>query len=130
MACLSHPSVGGLPCCRGKAVRLHVLLQATGGRFGTSITTAKLGLWPLQAQETHAQIRGWLADKVSPEVAQATRIIYGGSVSPSNSDTLAQERDIDGFLVGGASLKPDFIKVIKSADRQREPGVGAWGSVV
>ena len=43
---------------------------------------------------------------------------------------LDQEKDIDGFLVGGASLKPDFIKVINSATRQREPGVGAWGTVV
>ena len=85
----------------------------------------------MQAQDTHAEIRGWLSDKVSPEVAGATRIIYGGSVSPSNSDTLAQEADIDGFLVGGASLKPDFIKVVNSASaRQRVPGEGAWGTVV
>lgn len=72
----------------------------------------------LQAQETHAEIRGWLADKVSADVATATRIIYGGSVSASNSDTLAMEPDIDGFLVGGASLKPDFIKVINSASKK------------
>ncbi len=71
----------------------------------------------MQAQETHAQIRAWLADKVSADVAEATRIIYGGSVSASNSDTLAAEKDIDGFLVGGASLKPDFLKVINSATK-------------
>jgi triosephosphate isomerase len=52
---------------------------------------------------------------VSPEVASSTRIIYGGSVSAGNSNTLAAEKDIDGFLVGGASLKPDFIKIINSA---------------
>ncbi|CAL8471024.1 g10566 [Coccomyxa elongata] len=72
---------------------------------------------PEQAQETHAQIRAWLAEKVSADVAGATRIIYGGSVSASNSDTLATEKDIDGFLVGGASLKPDFLKVINSATK-------------
>ncbi|KAK9901390.1 hypothetical protein WJX75_009893 [Coccomyxa subellipsoidea] len=72
---------------------------------------------PEQAQETHAEIRGWLADKVSADVAASTRIIYGGSVSASNSDTLATAPDIDGFLVGGASLKPDFLKVINSATK-------------
>ncbi len=71
-----------------------------------------------QAQETHANIREWLSTKVSPEVAAATRIIYGGSVSAGNSDTLATEKDIDGFLVGGASLKPDFIKIINSANKK------------
>ena len=72
----------------------------------------------LQAQETHAEIRGWLADKVSADVAASTRIIYGGSVSASNCDTLAMEKDIDGFLVGGASLKPDFLKIINAASKK------------
>jgi triosephosphate isomerase len=54
---------------------------------------------------------------VSADVAASTRIIYGGSVSASNSDTLATAPDIDGFLVGGASLKPDFLKVINSATK-------------
>ena len=59
-----------------------------------------------QAQEVHAAIRKWLADTVSKEAAEATRIIYGGSVSEKNCKELAKEGDIDGFLVGGASLKP------------------------
>ena len=59
-----------------------------------------------QAQEVHAAIRKWLADTVSKEAAEATRIIYGGSVSEKNCKELAKEEDIDGFLVGGASLKP------------------------
>ena len=67
-----------------------------------------------QAQAIHAFIRGWLGEQVSPDVAEATRIIYGGSVSASNSAQLAQEKDIDGFLVGGASLKPDFLEIIKA----------------
>jgi triosephosphate isomerase len=71
-----------------------------------------------QAQETHAEIRGWLADKVSADVAASTRILYGGSVSASNCDTLATEKDIDGFLVGGASLKPDFLKIINAAAKK------------
>lgn len=59
-----------------------------------------------QAQEVHAEIRKWLASSVSKEGADATRIIYGGSVSEKNCKELAKQGDIDGFLVGGASLKP------------------------
>ena len=72
----------------------------------------------MQAQAIHAFIRGWLGDNVSKAVASSTRIIYGGSVSASNSKQLAHEADIDGFLVGGASLKPDFIEIIKAAESQ------------
>ncbi len=59
-----------------------------------------------QAQEVHAAIRKWLADEVSAESAESTRIIYGGSVNEKNCGELAGQADIDGFLVGGASLKP------------------------
>lgn len=65
-----------------------------------------------QAQEVHAKLRKWLATQVSEAVAQSTRIIYGGSVTGDNCQELAKQPDIDGFLVGGASLKPDFIKII------------------
>lgn len=69
---------------------------------------------PEQAQEVHAALRTWLASNVSQAVADSTRIIYGGSVKPANSQELAKQTDIDGFLVGGASLKPDFVEVIDS----------------
>ena len=59
-----------------------------------------------QAQEVHAEIRKWLADEVSKEAAEDVRIIYGGSVNEKNCGELASQSDIDGFLVGGASLKP------------------------
>ena len=59
-----------------------------------------------QAQEVHAAIRKWLGDAVSSEAAENTRIIYGGSVSEKNCRELAKQTDVDGFLVGGASLKP------------------------
>jgi len=65
-----------------------------------------------QAQEVHEKIREWLKVKVSPEAAEATRIIYGGSVSAKNCGELSQQPDIDGFLVGGASLKPEFVEII------------------
>ena len=60
-----------------------------------------------QAQEVHAAIRSWLKQNVSDKVAQETRILYGGSVNAKNCKDLAKEEDIDGFLVGGASLKPE-----------------------
>lgn len=59
-----------------------------------------------QAQEVHAAIRAWLRENVSAEAAECTRILYGGSVTDKNSKDLAQQPDVDGFLVGGASLKP------------------------
>jgi triosephosphate isomerase len=67
-----------------------------------------------QAQEVHVEIRKWLKEKVSTDIAEATRIIYGGSVSEKNSVELAKQADIDGFLVGGASLKPAFVDIINS----------------
>ncbi|CAD6576495.1 MAG: triosephosphate isomerase [Alectoria sarmentosa] len=67
-----------------------------------------------QAQEVHAAIRKWLNEEVSKEAAEATRIVYGGSVSEKNCKELAKEGDIDGFLVGGASLKPAFVDIINA----------------
>ncbi|CRG84447.1 triosephosphate isomerase (TIM) [Talaromyces islandicus] len=66
-----------------------------------------------QAQEVHASIRQWL-QKISPSVADNTRVIYGGSVSEKNCRELAKENDVDGFLVGGASLKPAFVDIINA----------------
>ncbi|PWA70275.1 Aldolase-type TIM barrel [Artemisia annua] len=71
---------------------------------------------PAQAQEVHAGLRKWFAEKVSADVSASTRIIYGGSVSGSNCKELAGQTDVDGFLVGGASLKPEFIDIIKAAE--------------
>ncbi|RYC56772.1 hypothetical protein CHU98_g9436 [Xylaria longipes] len=67
-----------------------------------------------QAQEVHASIREWLAKNVSQSVADETRILYGGSVSEKNCKDLSKQKDIDGFLVGGASLKPAFVDIINS----------------
>lgn len=70
-----------------------------------------------QAQEVHAAIRAWLARRASPEIAESTRIIYGGSVNGKNCGELSDAKDIDGFLVGGASLKPEFIDICKSGKK-------------
>ena len=59
-----------------------------------------------QAQEVHAAIRQWLGEKIGKWVAEETRVIYGGSVNEKNCGELSRQPDVDGFLVGGASLKP------------------------
>jgi len=78
-----------------------------------AIGTGKVAT-PEQAQETHAEIRKWISEHVSADVAASVRIQYGGSVSGKNCEELAKQPDVDGFLVGGASLKPEFADIIES----------------
>ncbi|CAM9609995.1 unnamed protein product [Heterosigma akashiwo] len=78
--------------------------------IGTGVTAT-----PEQAQEVHAAIRAWLSSDVHSDIAAATRILYGGSVKGSNAAELIQCPDIDGFLVGGASLKPEFKDIVAAA---------------
>jgi len=70
---------------------------------------------PEQAQEVHAHIRARLAHRFGQEAADAIRIQYGGSVKPENARELLDQPDVDGALVGGASLIADsFAKIIKA----------------
>ena len=79
-----------------------------------AIGTGKVAT-PDQAQEVHAEIRGWLTHIAGEEIAQATRILYGGSVKGDNAAVLLAEPDIDGALVGGASLKADeFARIVRA----------------
>ncbi len=78
-----------------------------------AIGTGKVAT-PDQAQETQAYVRSWLRDSISDEVSKATRIIYGGSVTETNCVDLIKQPDVDGFLVGGASLKAAFSDIIRS----------------
>lgn len=78
-----------------------------------AIGTGKVAT-PDIAQEVHHDLRTWISANITPEVAKAVRIIYGGSVKGSNCKDLATQGDIDGFLVGGASLKPEFVEIINS----------------
>jgi triosephosphate isomerase len=68
--------------------------------IGTGVTAS-----PEQAQETHKAIRGWIAGAVDQKTADEIRIQYGGSANAKNAPDLSAQPDIDGFLVGGASLK-------------------------
>lgn len=79
--------------------KLHIAYEPVWA-IGTGVTAT-----PAQAAEAHAFIRNFLQTKVSPACANATRILYGGSVTPANFKELLTCPDIDGGLVGGASLK-------------------------
>ncbi len=76
---------------------------------------------PDQAQDAIAAIRGWLAERFDIVLAERARILYGGSVKPENAASLVAQPDIDGALVGGASLDPDaFARILVAANGQRE----------
>lgn len=68
-----------------------------------------------QAQDAHRFLRGWLEGRFNGDVAGSTRILYGGSVKPDNAKGLLEQPDVDGALVGGASLKAElFIPIIQA----------------
>ena len=70
---------------------------------------------PEQAQEAHAHIRGRLRAWLGAEAADKCQILYGGSVKPDNARAILQQPDVDGALVGGASLDPQGFFQIASA---------------
>lgn len=79
--------------------------------IGTGLTAS-----PEQAQEAHAFIRAEISQALSGECAKKARILYGGSVTPENFSGLLFQEDVDGGLVGGASLKPEsFFKLLQIA---------------
>ena len=100
-------------------------LTEVGARRVTDTVIAYEPVWaigtgrnatPDQAQEAHAFIRTVLAEKYGEDTARKVRIQYGGSVKPNNARELIQQDDIDGFLVGGASLEPgSFYEIVKAA---------------
>lgn len=78
--------------------------------IGTGVTASSE-----QAQEMHQKLRAHLASKYGESVAQSTSILYGGSCKPGNAKELFGQADVDGGLIGGASLKArDFVDIIKS----------------
>jgi triosephosphate isomerase len=84
--------------------------------IGTGLTAT-----PDQAQEVHSFIRENLAEKHGNEVASCAIILYGGSVKPENTYSLLKEKDINGALVGGASLKAEsFAEIAKEAIKAYE----------
>lgn len=79
--------------------------------IGTGLTAT-----PDQAQQVHVFIRNLLSDLYDSAIAESTRILYGGSAKPGNAAELMSQSDIDGLLVGGASLKvEDFLAIIQAS---------------
>jgi len=110
-----------------QVVRRHIAsaLGALGVEKVAAVTIAYEPVWaigtgltatPQQAQEVHVFIRKLLAEMYDENLAQQIRILYGGSVKPNNAAALMAEPDIDGLLVGGASLKADdFLAILRAA---------------
>jgi triosephosphate isomerase len=70
-----------------------------------------------QAESAHAHLRRWLATRYNPQIAAVTRVLYGGSVKPQNATSLLEQPNVDGALVGGASLKlDDFLPIVRAAE--------------
>ena len=73
---------------------------------------------PAQAEEVHAFLRSLLAELFDQAAADKTRILYGGSVKPENTEDLMREPNIDGALIGGASLDPhSFARIIRATEK-------------
>lgn len=104
--------------------QLDPIIEATPANLLSNLVIAYEPVWaigtgvtatPEQAQQVHDELRKYLVSKIGPDAAQQMRIIYGGSVKGGNCEELMKKPDIDGFLVGGASLKEEFLKIIASA---------------
>jgi triosephosphate isomerase len=111
LAVIDDQLAGGLAGVDAASAARLVIAYEPVWAIGTGRTAT-----PAQAQEVHAHIRRRLAERLGAEAAGAIRIQYGGSVKPGNAEALMAEADIDGALVGGASLEAaDFITIVKAA---------------
>jgi triosephosphate isomerase len=107
MAIITSQISEGLIGLSSKEINRLIIAYEPVWAIGTGRTAT-----PEQAQDVHNVIRRMLADQAGAEVAKGLRILYGGSVTPGNIRELAQAPDIDGALVGGASLKADsFLQI-------------------
>jgi triosephosphate isomerase len=109
--------------------QLEAGLEGVGKEQATSVVIAYEPVWAIgtgkvatteQAQEVHAFIRTLLTKIFGEALAQKVRILYGGSMKPSNAPELLAQKDIDGGLIGGASLEArSFVDLIKAAAAAR-----------
>ncbi|WP_437203521.1 triose-phosphate isomerase [Planctomicrobium sp. SH664] len=107
---LDQQMSGGLKDVSGEMLANVVIAYEPVWAIGTGQTAT-----PEQAEAAHAYLRKWLESRYTAELAGRTRILYGGSVKASNAETLLTQPNVDGALVGGASLKPaDFLPIIQA----------------
>tara|TARA_R110002095_G_scaffold206728_1_gene191015 strand:+ start:7 stop:780 length:774 start_codon:yes stop_codon:yes gene_type:complete len=110
-AVLDTQMTGGLEGIDASAFDQIVIAYEPVWAIGTGLTAS-----PEQAESAHQYLRNWLKDHYSSGIADATRILYGGSVKPDNAKELLSQNNVDGALVGGASLKAElFIPIIQAA---------------
>ena len=96
-------------CQRGNLPEGVILAYEPVWAIGTGKTAT-----PEQAQEAHLFVRRWLKEIFGHDTGEATRVLYGGSVRPDNIEELMSQPDIDGALIGGASLRADsFLSIIR-----------------
>jgi len=101
----------GLDGLSGEKLRAVTIAYEPVWAIGTGLTAT-----PEQAQQVHSLLRRQLADMYGAELAEEIRIQYGGSAKPSNAAELMAQSDVDGLLVGGASLKADdFAAIIQAS---------------
>lgn len=92
-----------------------VLCYEPAWAVGTGVSAS-----PAEAQEMHAFIRHWVRDNAGMEAASHIPVIYGGSVSEFNCKELILQPDIDGFMVGGASIQPQFRNILETTSKAYE----------
>ncbi|QDV50164.1 triose-phosphate isomerase [Gimesia fumaroli] len=110
-AVLNTQMTGGLEGVDAAAFSQIVIAYEPVWAIGTGLTAS-----PEQAESAHQYLRNWLKEHYSAEIADSTRILYGGSVKPDNAKELLSQENVDGALVGGASLKAElFIPIIQAA---------------
>jgi triosephosphate isomerase len=103
---------GSLAGIDDKACARIVIAYEPVWAIGTGVTATTE-----QAESAHSHLRKWLASRYNPRIAAETRILYGGSVKPQNARSLLEQPDVDGALVGGASLKvDDFLPIVRAAE--------------
>ena len=109
-AVLDRQMQGGLNDVDAEQMNRIVVAYEPVWAIGTGHTAT-----PEQAQTAHAHLRNWLSTRYNSATAEATQILYGGSVKPDNAAQLLTQPDVDGALVGGASLKPELFQPIIDA---------------
>lgn len=109
-AVLDAQMAGGLQDIDAADLEQIVIAYEPVWAIGTGRTAS-----PAQAQEAHAHLRNWLVSRYNPAAGAGVRILYGGSVKADNALELLQQPDVDGALVGGASLKgASFLPIIRA----------------